>query len=1036
MIDEITWKDRENKDGFSRDMWEKRIKLMSEMIDDEISSVLDLCAGGMLLRQYLEPSVEYYPVDYESRCDETIVCDFNNYEFPKLDVDLVFVSGCLEYVKDVDWFINNITNAAKSEILISYCALDFISDISVRRKNAWINDVTISELIYKIQNQGFILTNRNDYFKHCPILKFEKINSKILEKNYLCSGCNACRDICPTNSISMKLDKNGFRFPYIDENICINCGKCYGVCPTLNTIHHNTELMASFVIAASDRIRYMSSSGGMFTLVAEYILSQGGVCCGATLENGQSVKHIIINDIKKLHLLRGSKYIQSDMNGIYKEIKLCIEKGELVLFTGTPCQVAALYNFLGGDNPNLVTLDVLCHGVPSDKAVEMYLKEIAQGKEIVNIEFRPKEDGCNCNTIIIHFNDGTRYKADVQTDLFEQCYHYSLFLRESCGECSFSKFPRQGDLSIGDFHGIDECKEFENDNKGTSIVFINNDKGLKIFNAVKREMQLCKEVSVEFSKNNRINSHIDVHPSRERFFELLNKYSFHKSADYALKSKYDVGIIGIHTVENHGSNLSYYGLYKTLKDMGYETLMVERPASSSWAPHENPIIFKTNPYDLNDISPLYPNKQSMKDLNAQCDTFVLGSDQIWYYGLYDCFDRFCFLDYIHDNKKKIAYATSFGRDIYTGPDEMGAKVSYLLKRFDHISVREDSGVKLCEKEFNVNADVVLDPVFLCDVKHYYKLIENSSVDTSNKFIAAYVIDPSKEKENIINNISDRLNIKSINMTDVIGVEDKISQWSLETKVGVYNEDWLKYISDSDILITDSFHGTCFAIIFRKQFITIANEYRGLTRFEALLQKLGLMDRLIFRASDLDNVVEPIDYDAVYKILDQEKLRSLKWLKDAIDKNEKKELSTFDILDERIDEIDNIQAQYVSMVDDHGHVIGAHDVRLQNYDLNFQSIQEMTSQYASMIDAHGHVIGAHDLRLQNYDMTFQSIFQQLELCQKEIAQQKEIITQQKEIITQQKEIITQQGERLENLQHAIDKLKNSILYKVYNKIRKN
>ena len=412
------------------------------------------------------------------------------------------------------------------------------------------------------------------------------------------------------------------------------------------------------------------------------------------------------------------------------------------------------------------------------------------------------------------------------------------------------------------------------------------------------------------------------------------------------EKKYDIGVVGVPTVENHGSNLSYYGLYRALKYMGYKVVMIERPKSAWWTPHDKPIIFRQNPYDEGDLCELFENKLQMQRVNAYADTFILGSDQLWYEGLYACFDKFCFLDYINQNKNKITYAASFGRNTYGATQEEKAEAACFVKGIDSVSVREESAVALCKEEWNIDAHTVLDPVFLCPTDEYNKLADKAIGVPYEKYIATYILDPSLEKQRIVEEVSKKMGLPVVNMTDVADVEDKSKQWNLKVERDIYNEDWLARVRDCDFFITDSFHGTCFAIIFGKEFLSIGNTYRGLDRFTEILGKLQLKERLVLENDDIkiDNLVEDkIDYVPVKKLLEVEIRKSVEWLRNAINKKKQNEFSLYDIIQkEMMNHDENIRWQK-SVIDAHGNVIGAHDKRLAVYDQALYQLQNDVSE---------------------------------------------------------------------------------------------
>ena len=206
-----------------------------------------------------------------------------------------------------------------------------------------------------------------------------------------CTGCGSCYNVCPVDAISMKHDIDGFLVPVIDKELCVLCGKCVSSCPVCNPIFNNNNDPECYAAMAQDEeLRMKSSSGGMFSLFAEEIFKRGGVVSGAAYDDNFLVEHIIIDKIEDLNKLRGSKYLQSDTKKVYRDIKNKLNAGQFALFCGCPCQVGALNTFLGKDYPNLLTIDLMCHGGPSPLLFKKYLAETYPGRELEHFSFRDK----------------------------------------------------------------------------------------------------------------------------------------------------------------------------------------------------------------------------------------------------------------------------------------------------------------------------------------------------------------------------------------------------------------------------------------------------------------------------------------------------------------------------------------------------------------------------------------------------------------------------------------------------------------------
>lgn len=343
-----------------------------------------------------------------------------------------------------------------------------------------------------------------------------------------CSGCGACEGVCPKDAIHLKKNIEGFLVPNVNRNKCINCGLCLKKCTSVNPVYKNVTEPKCYAMMASDETRRISSSGGMFTVAAEYIMEQGGYVCGAAYNEDYTVEHIITNDRNELGRLRGSKYMQSYASGVYPVIKKLLQNGKLVLFTGMPCQVAGLYSYLGREYDTLYTMDLLCHGITSSKVFEKYHKDVLNGKELSRLEFKEKEPWGWHAGVNAYFTDGTKYSKPLEYDLYFVAYLKSIAKNTTCGKCVSNKLPRQGDLTIGDFWGIARHDEEVYDKKGTSVVLVNNPKAEKFFEKLKSRMKKVKEepLAVAIKGNRIIQGPYRLHKNRERFFEYFDKLDF------------------------------------------------------------------------------------------------------------------------------------------------------------------------------------------------------------------------------------------------------------------------------------------------------------------------------------------------------------------------------------------------------------------------------------------------------------------------------------------------------------------------------
>ena len=295
-----------------------------------------------------------------------------------------------------------------------------------------------------------------------------------------CTGCSACKNICPKNCINMERDGEGFLYPNINRDECINCGRCEKVCPSLNFKATIPDRLPYVFVSMylDDKVRRHSSSGGAFTALSELVFEDGGIVFGAGFDKNWRVVHTAAENLDELENLRGSKYVQSEIGDVYKNVKAELEGDRPVLFSGTPCQCAGLKSFLGKDYFNLLTVDIICHGTPSPMLWENYLEYIAKDHDIAHVNFRSKRNGWRIEHCFeINFYDCGHYLNSGIADMYFRQFLINLNLRSSCYECKF-KFPNgKSDVTIGDAWGIQNYAPDLNDNRGTSLVIVHTDKG-------------------------------------------------------------------------------------------------------------------------------------------------------------------------------------------------------------------------------------------------------------------------------------------------------------------------------------------------------------------------------------------------------------------------------------------------------------------------------------------------------------------------------------------------------------------------------
>lgn len=366
-----------------------------------------------------------------------------------------------------------------------------------------------------------------------------------------CTGCFACHNICPKNAINMVEDEFGYIYPVIDEKKCINCNLCKKVCPSLNPIKAIYPQKCYAMYAKDKKIRDESTSGGAATIFSTYIIKNGGVVYGATYSKG-IINHLRIDNLKDLPKLKGSKYVHSYILDTYKEAKKDLTNNKKVLFIGTPCQIAGLKRYLMKDYDNLYLIDIICHGVPSQK----YLKdEIGENNE--KVSFRSKD-----GFILKTYNTLNESKS---TELSDSNYYSSfmsgLIYRENCYNCFYAKPERISDITIGDFWGLGkDSKLYDYDNSGVSVILPITDKGIKLFE------ECCDKMIYEERKiEEAINGNAQLR------YATLKPKNYYKFQKVYLKSGFSTAYKKTNKIKilkrKLKNNKYIYEIYKTLKGL-------------------------------------------------------------------------------------------------------------------------------------------------------------------------------------------------------------------------------------------------------------------------------------------------------------------------------------------------------------------------------------------------------------------------------------------------------------------------------------
>lgn len=364
-----------------------------------------------------------------------------------------------------------------------------------------------------------------------------------------CVGCGACADLCGAGCISMLGDSEGFAYPEIDKTKCVNCGACDKVCPALNIGNEQKKIPETLLAVNRDEaVLGDSSSGGVFSALAGKVISDGGIVCGAAFDSDFSVHHIFAENSDKLEKLRTSKYVQSNTGDIYSLVRRELKSGRKVLFSGTPCQVNAMRLFLGKEYENLLLVDFICHGVPSEKVWLKYLNAVSQGAAVSSVSFRDKSIGWNRFSVKIVSLSGS-YCCEFSRDPYMKLFLSDNILRPSCYNCPAKGNNRFADITIADAWGMDNEITWSFDDRGLSLIFVHDDKGMAYLEKAKKQLDFCSaDYDRAISNNSNAVKSVPVPPTRQKcmdtilsdenadFAKIAEKYAFHKSSAQKAKS--------------------------------------------------------------------------------------------------------------------------------------------------------------------------------------------------------------------------------------------------------------------------------------------------------------------------------------------------------------------------------------------------------------------------------------------------------------------------------------------------------------------
>lgn len=776
-----------------------------------------------------------------------------------------------------------------------------------------------------------------------------------------CTGCNVCVSSCPVQALSLKITSEGFWYPQIDEKTCINCGRCLTVCPVYGG-KNLEEFTAPVSYAGWNKDQHehiSSSSGGIFSVIARSVLSIGGVVYGAAYSDDFSVNHIRIDNEVDLPKLRGSKYVQSFIsNELLNQVKADLKAGRSVLFSGTPCQIAAI-NKLFPNHDNLLTVDVVCHGVPSPKAWKSYLNEVTAKKgKIASVNMRKKVNGWKKFFFTTQFSDGSTEECWFNDNPWGSSFVKNLFLRESCYHCEFKECIRCSDISLGDFwEAARGChKEFDDDDRGTSIVLVNSQKGKKAIEKVmQKEECYLKNIPYHWIPKSTyavVKSSAE-NKNRSQAFEMLDKYDFSvvldKASGMPLKQKMllsakkgvkkllkkekvtdivisekstgysdykdGVGILNVQEVDNYGAVLLCYALQETIENLGYDAWVIDyRPAGEQKHGMVRRISNKLKSEGIRGVIDVALRK-SLKDsgvnVNRSSDekkrnfenfrkeyfnrtpvykgmnapdspifrTYVVGSDVVWKPDRVRSYESDVYFLKFTDGLEcnRIAYAASIGTADEQQLSEVADKFSDCVQRFDSISLREASSVPYVQNMVDKKVVACADPTLLIDKEIYDNIANSGLVTSAQKYIYFYMFGDDPLAYEYVNRCSKTMNLPVVCQCNTPESVNNVLEYSGNDGPS----EFLSRIRNAEYIITDSFHGTVFSILYHKDFATLSRGNIS-TRMEDLLERLNLKSRFV-ENPEITGVLEPIsNYEKIDANIADWRDESIMFLANALD----------------------------------------------------------------------------------------------------------------------------------------------------------